>query len=227
MQRLRRPPWTWERFWFALLAVLMVLGLAALWFFPPWLFEPRVRLIPLALYPGQQADYRAEPRLAAIPGISLSLIRQALQDRQPQAQAETVLRQLDTPIPTATVNRPPVLPTTPMAPPAAATSLPGVTMTPTVPVLTPTPTPTLTIALSTATLSPTAEVSPTADQRPTRTPKPTQTPPPTETPRPTLTSLPPSPTPRPPSATAPAYPPPATPLPPTSPTPTLGPYPPP
>ncbi len=215
MQRLRRPLWTWERFWFALLAVPMALGLAALWFFPPWLFEPRVRLIPLALYPERLADYRAEPRLAAVPGVSLSLIRQALQDRQPQAQAEAVLRQLDTPIPTATANRPLGLPATPTASPATPTSLPGITMTPTVPALTPTPTMTLTMVFATPTLSPTAEVSPTADQRPTRTPKPTQTPLPTETPRPTFTPLPPSPTPRPPSATAPAYPPPATPLPPT------------
>ncbi len=216
MQRLRRPPWTRERFWFALLAVLMVLGLAALWFFPPWRFEPRVRLIPLALFPERLADYRAEPRLAAIPGVSLSLIRQALQDRQPQAQVETVLRRLDTPIPTATANRPLVLPSTPTASPAALTSLPWVTMTPTVPALTPTPT-----------LSPTVEVSATADPRPTRTPQPTQTPPPTATPLPTSTPLPPSPTPRPPTATAPAYPPPATPLPSTPPTPTLRPYPPP
>ncbi|MDT8898597.1 hypothetical protein QYE77_09975 [Thermanaerothrix sp. 4228-RoL] len=219
MPRLRRRSWSRERFWFALLAVLMALGLAALWFIPPWRFEPQVHLIPLALAPVRQADYHAEPHLAAIPAVSLDLIRQALQERQPQAQAEAVLRQLETPIPTATANRPLVLPATP-----TASSWPGITTMPVTLTLTSTPTVTQTMALPTSTFSPTAEVSPTADPRPTRTPQP---PPPTATPLPTSTPLPPSPTPRPPTATAPAYPPPATPLPSTPPTPTLRPYPPP
>ncbi|MCX8024889.1 MAG: hypothetical protein N3A60_06780, partial [Thermanaerothrix sp.] len=153
MQRLRRLSWMREIFW---LAVLMVLGLAALWFLPPWLFEPQMRLIPLALYPERQADYRAEPRLAAIPPVSLSLIRQALQDRQPQAQVEHALRQLDTPIPASTANRPLVLPATPSASLAAPTSSPGMTMTPET--LIPTPTPTLTLPAA----PPTASASPTA-----------------------------------------------------------------
>lgn len=209
MRIAHRRPQSMEAQLLALVGGLLLVGLTLFWALPPWYFEPHVRILPLTLRADLRADYSAEQRVAAIPAVSLSLIRQAVQDRQPSGSPADALRLLEAPVPTPT----------PAGPYRAPTLPPSSTLPTQVPAQ-PSPTPTPSLLPATPTLASTATASPTPsttlDDRPTRTPKPTKTPKATHTPLPTQTPLPTA-TLALPTPTAPAYPPPATPPPTTEP----------
>lgn len=203
--------------WLVLLAAAALVLLTA---FNPvsWLREGRFTL-PIGIHSPLYADYSADLRGMFAPPADLRLLEEALAARQ--VDANRVINDLLTPVPTITLPAGAILPTLPVSS-ATATLAPGITAT-----LTWTPTPTLTLSIewtATSTRTPratqpgsatrtpgpddTQEPAPaTATREPTFTntpqPTPTHTPDPTPTRTPTRSGYPPPVTP---TATPPAYP---------------------
>ncbi len=196
---------------------MVVFAAGLLWFINPARVSAGFQILPISLRSPLNADYSADPRSQIrLRPLQLDIIEEAIQDRQISANAEEILVELSTPVPTIT-----------LLPGAfTATALPSLiptgTFTEEVPQSTPTTQPSFTLTV-TVTLTETRQPTVTFPVLPSSTSTvfvptlpPTQGPtntsvPPTRTPvPPTNTSIPPTPTPQP-----TAYPPPATSVPPT------------
>jgi len=213
----RLQPYAFSRLLTVLVCLVAVFVLALMLLSPARVTVQGAVLFPVALHSIRSADYSADQIDRPLPVVATAIIGDALRDAVPGSKdAESIYRDLQSPVPTATLP-PGVTPPPPRPSPSPTAQLPtstpiqptpteGTTPTPTEaqlptqPVTQPTrrpATPTSLPTLPPRQHTPTA-VPPTATQPPTATPLP-----PTETPPPTATPLPPTAT-----RTQPGYPPP-------------------